>query len=123
MRDRPTIDELLEAVAEFLAADVRPKLDAHTAFRVRVAENAIAIVRRELASGATADERERAGLQTLLNSDETDIAKLNLQAARLAFAGFYDDPGPRHAFIATMRRIVADKLAIDNPRYADDRDP
>lgn len=123
MRDRPTPDELLEAVAEFLAADVRPKLDPHTAFRVRVAENAIAIVRRELSSGAAADEGERAVLQSLLNSTETDIAKLNLEAARNAFVGYYDNPGPRHDFIATMRKIVGDKLAIDNPRYADDSKP
>jgi hypothetical protein len=48
--DRPTPDELAEAIEEFLGSEVLPTLADHRArFRMLVALNALGIVRRELA--------------------------------------------------------------------------
>ena len=48
MQDRPTYSELLEAVQHFLETDVVPALDGPKKFHARVADNVLAIVRREL---------------------------------------------------------------------------
>ena len=51
MSERPTPDELAEAIEEFLANEILPTLDDHRLrFRMLVALNALGIVRRELAS-------------------------------------------------------------------------
>jgi len=48
--ERPTPEELAEAIEEFLAGEILPTLDDHRArFRMLVALNALGIVRRELA--------------------------------------------------------------------------
>ena len=50
MNDRPTADELLEAVREYLHDEVAPEAPTHRArFRALIAANVVAIVRRELA--------------------------------------------------------------------------
>jgi hypothetical protein len=47
--ERPTPDELAEAIEEFLAGEILPTLDDHRVrFRTLVALNALGIVRREL---------------------------------------------------------------------------
>ena len=70
MNERPTPDELAEAIEEFLAGEILPTLDDHRLrFRLLVALNALGIVRRELTRLPTADgggqrelaERIRAG--------------------------------------------------------------
>ena len=50
MSERPTAQELAEAIQEFLAGEILPTLDDHRLrFRMLVAMNALGIVRRELA--------------------------------------------------------------------------
>lgn len=49
MQDRPTIDELLEAVAGFLSDDVMPNTQGRLSFHARVAGNVLQMLRRELA--------------------------------------------------------------------------
>jgi hypothetical protein len=58
--ERPTPDELAEAIEEFLAGEVLPTLDDHRArFRMLVALNALGIVRRELAKLPPEDDAEQ----------------------------------------------------------------
>jgi hypothetical protein len=49
MNDRPTAGELLEAVAEFLSAEVVPALDGKLRYNARVAAHVVEIVGREIA--------------------------------------------------------------------------
>ena len=96
MADRPTAAELLEAVWEFLSAEVLPTLDDHRLkFRTLVAMNAIGIARREL-------EADEEGL-----SDD-EVAEL----ARRIRAG--DVPADAHE---TLTAHVAAKLRVSNPAY------
>lgn len=115
MQDRPTMAELLEAVEEFIAKDIRPHLDAHRAFNARVAENILAIVRRELAMGPAADMAERARLVALLGH-EGDLASLNRDLA--AAIRTRSLAGRDREVLAHLQATVRDKLAIDNPKYA-----
>ena len=60
MTERPTPDELAEAIEEFLAGEVLPTLDDHRArFRMLVALNALGIVRRELTKLPSEDDAEQ----------------------------------------------------------------
>ena len=97
MPDRPTAPELIEAVFEFLAGELRPTLDDHRMrFRTLVAMNALAIARRELEAS-----------NNLLLSQE-DAAEL----ARRIRAGDV----PEDALLL-LKQHVAAKLRISNPAY------
>ena len=62
MTERPTPDELAEAIEEFLAGEILPTLDDHRLrFRMLVALNALGIVRRELDEAAGRGRRRAAG--------------------------------------------------------------
>jgi hypothetical protein len=93
--ERPTPDELAEAIEEFLAGEILPTLeDPRLRFRLLVAVNALGIVRRELAK--------------LPPDDDTEQREL---AARIR-AG--DVPG------GTLARVKADvvaRLQIASPHY------
>ncbi|HEY2209498.1 MAG TPA: hypothetical protein VGH26_09425 [Gaiellaceae bacterium] len=95
MSERPTADELAEAIEEFLAGEVLPTLDDPRArFRMLVALNALGIVRRELAK--------------LPPEDDADQREL---AARIREGDVPD---------GTLARVKADveaRLRIDSPGY------
>jgi Domain of unknown function (DUF6285) len=58
--ERPTAQELTEAILEFLGGEILPTLTDHRLrFRTLVAMNALGIVYRELAAPASAGEGEQ----------------------------------------------------------------
>ena len=69
MQDRPTYEELLDAVREFLERDVVPALEGTRKFHARVAANVLAIVRRELAAESAQLAAEWLRLDALLASE------------------------------------------------------
>ena len=96
MPDRPDALELIEAVAEFLQAEVLPAASDHRLkFRTLVALNALGIAYRELQS------REQ-------QLDESELHDL----ARRIRAGDPPDDAP-----ALLKQHVAGKLRISNPAY------
>lgn len=114
MQDRPTAEELLEAVSEFIERDVMP-IEGRVGFHGRVARNAVDIVRRELEQGPDADRRERAGLESLLGElADDDLRAANAELARRIRSGDFDDR--RHELLAHLRQTAVDKLRISNPR-------
>jgi Domain of unknown function (DUF6285) len=97
MHDRPTALELIEAVTEFLSAEVLPAATDHRLkFRTLVALNALGIAARELGSSN----------KLLLEPDE--VAEL---ARRIRAGDVPDDALP------LLREHVAEKLRISNPAY------
>ncbi len=113
--NRPTRDELLEAVVEFLEKRVMPKLDKHTAFHTRVAMNVLNIVRRELEHGPRLDTEERERLEGLLGSEGT-LEELNSELCKRIRSGEMDYRNPdlmEHLFLTTMG-----KVAVDQPIYS-----
>jgi hypothetical protein len=97
MSERPTPDELAEAIEEFLAGEILPTLaDPRLRFRTLVALNALGIVRRELTKLPTEDDAEQRELAARIR--EGDVP-----------------PGT----LARVKADVAARLQIDSPRYLD----
>ena len=123
MQDRPTAQELLEAVRLFLEEEVAPLQNDHRRrFRTLVAISAIATVERELQSETAFVRDEVKELSILLerpaeNSHEfsrvREIAlELNGELARLIRSG-----NPPMGTIKHLRRVGRAKLEIASPAY------
>ncbi|UCF92142.1 MAG: hypothetical protein JSW39_28400 [Desulfobacterales bacterium] len=112
--DRPTIEELVEAVREFLQDQITPVVEGRTAFHTRVAINVLAVVERELKHGPRLYGAEQERLRRLLHQ-EGRLSELNAELCRRIREGELDCQN--EALIAHLRQTVVGRLAIDNPRY------
>jgi len=115
MQDEPTPAELIKAVADFLRNDITPAIGGHSAFKLRVAINALDLVTRQLALEQGSDAAEAERLSQLL-SMEGSLKELNRALADRIASGEADLQTPglaEHLWQTTM-----DKLAVDQPNYA-----
>ncbi len=97
MSDRPTAQELAEAIQEFLGGEILPTLTDHRLrFRTLVAMNALGIVYRELAKLPPEDDAEQRELAARIRAG--DVA-----------------PG----ILARVKADVAARLEIASPQYLD----
>lgn len=111
--NRPTQDELLEAVAEYLSQPVNDPNADH--FYRRVAFNVVNLVRREQAQSVDFQNTERATLLTLLEADTSlSTTELNQQLDRAIASG---DLALTPQLTDALLAIAEHKLNIDNPRY------
>jgi len=95
--ERPTPDELAEAIEEFLAGEILPTLDdQRLRFRTLVALNALGIVRRELTKVPPLDDAEQRELAARLRDGDVP-------------------PGT----LARVKADVAERLLIASPHYLD----
>jgi hypothetical protein len=95
MSERPTAQELAEAIEEFLAGEILPTLDDHRArFRMLVALNALGIVRRELTKLPPEDDSEQREL-----------------AARIRAGDVRSDT------LARVKAGVEERLRVASPHY------
>jgi hypothetical protein len=106
--DRPSVDELLESVREWLERDVAQVGDARIAFHARVAANIIEMVRRENASSAEVDMRHDELLWSLEVASEQELVDKII-------GGTYDDN--LLEMLHKLRPVVEDKVAVANPKY------
>jgi len=114
MQDEPRPAEILAAVARFLKEVVAAETSGHTHFNVRVAANALEMMRRQLELAPAAEAAEQARLQALLGG-EGDLAQLNAELCRRLEAGDMglETPGlAEHLWETTLA-----KLAVDQPTY------
>jgi hypothetical protein len=115
MQDEPTPSELIKAVADFLRNELTPQIGGHSAFKMRVAINALDLVTRQLTleSGSDAAEAER--LSQLLGG-QGSLQELNRALAGKIASGEADLQTPglaEHLWQTTLA-----KLAVDQPNYA-----
>jgi hypothetical protein len=115
MQDEPTPTELIKAVADFLRNELTPAVSGHSAFKLRVAINALDLVTRQLALESSSDAAEAARL-TLLLGREGSLAELNRALADKIAQGEADLQTPGLA--AHLWQTTMDKLAVDQPNYA-----
>ena len=95
MSNRPTPDELTEAIEEFLANEILPTLGDHRLrFRTLVTLNALGIVRRELTKLPPEDDAEQRELAARIRAGDVPAGTL-----------------------ARVKADVAARLQIDSPRY------
>lgn len=115
MQDEPRPAELIQAVAGFLRADVAPQLSGHTAFKLRVALNALDLVTRQLTLEAGSSTAEADRLSTLLGLDGS-LADLNRALSARIASGEMDAATP--GLVDHLWQTTLDKLAVDQPNYA-----
>jgi Domain of unknown function (DUF6285) len=89
--ERPTAQELAEAIQEFLGSEILPTLTDHRLrFRMLVAMNALGIVYRELAALPVEDDAEQRELARMIRGGEVPPGTLQRVKAeveaRLAIA-------------------------------------
>jgi hypothetical protein len=97
MSERPTAQELAEAIQEFLAGEILPTLTDHRLrFRMLVALNALGIVYRELAALEAEDDTEQRELAHRIRAGDVP-------------------PGT----LALVKVGVEARLAVASPRYLD----
>ena len=106
--DRPTIEELVAAVREFLERDVMPATEGRLQFHARVAVNVLGMVGRELVLGPDQAVAHAEGLARLGMADEAELAA----AIR---AGTLDDRYDE--VVDFVRQTVRAKLEVANPKY------
>jgi len=118
MQDLPTAAELVEAVREFLDAEIFPAVEGRKRFHTRVSVNVLAIVQRELELGPAADANERARLDALMPDADGSLVELNAELA----ARIREDTltAGRRELLDHLRATARDKLAIANPKYLRD---
>jgi hypothetical protein len=123
MQDRPSFEELLDAVREFLENEVVPEQTDHRSrFRTLVAINALTILQRELSQEAAHVANEGVELWRLLRRDGSApgdpetlrdlVLELNAELSELIRRG----EAPAGTF-AHLRRVVAQKLEVASPGY------
>ena len=106
--DAPSAIELLEAVREWIDRDVISSTDGRLRFHARVASNMLAMVEREIDLGASQAAAHEDRLARLGVADDTELA------AAIRDRQFDDRADELRTSLAEM---VADKLAVANPRY------
>jgi hypothetical protein len=75
--ERPTPEELAEAIAEFLSAEILPTLDDHRLrFRTLVALNALGILQRRLAELPPEDDSEQRELAARIRAGDVPAGTL-----------------------------------------------
>lgn len=115
MQDEPTPVELIQAVTDFLRADILPQMSGHAAFKLRVALNALDLVTRQLTLEEGGDAAEAARLSKLLGVDGPLFDLNRALLARIA-AGEMDAATP--GLVDHLWQTTLDKLAVDQPNYA-----
>lgn len=114
--NRPTREELLEAVVECLERDLLPSATDAQAFQLRIIRRVLNIVLRELRQGEACAIHEAAALTALLG-EEGDAAQLNALLCQRIATGDIAVTDP--ALLRTLREVADRKLALDSPDYAD----
>jgi hypothetical protein len=115
MQDEPTPTELIKAVADFLRNELTPAIGGHSAFKLRVAINALDLVTRQLAQEGGSDGTEAERLSQLLGQ-QGSLEELNRVLASKIAMGEADLQTP--GLVEHLWQTTMDKLAVDQPNYA-----
>ena len=125
MQDRPEAPELLDALAEYLFAELRPEVPREHRFKVLVAANLCAVVAREIRAGEEPDREDLELFAEILGErrdpppDPEELAdevrRAAAELARRLRAGELDDRLDEVA--PRLAEHVRRKLAVARPGY------
>ena len=110
--DRPTSKELLEAVIDFIDAEI--KSDSHPAnrkFKFQIALNVLNIVKREVETGEEINEKFSELGSNLIGENGFTIEKLSQKIRDKEFD--HEDKN----LIDFLYDLTEEKIKIDNPKY------
>src|SRR5699024_9851208 len=108
LHGRPTASELTAAVADLLRDEAIPGTDGRLRYQLRVAANALDVVRRELDLGAHQRARCAERLAALGLADRAELAEA-IRTGRLDTS--------RQDVRSALWEQVMDRLAVANPRH------
>ena len=110
--DKPDSVELLDAVNHFLNEKIKDEVHPHLAFKLRIVENVLNIVSREITLGEIVSNEVTKDLRELIKKDTANIKdlallikeeKLDLQSEDLK---------------NLLVKLSKNKISIDNPNYS-----
>ena len=110
--DKPTNTDLLDAVSYFLKEKIQGEVPPHLAFKLRIVENVLNIVKREIRDGEILSEEIYEDLRKLLDSDSASIYDL----AELISNGHIDLENDDLKRL--LVKLSINKMKIDNPNYS-----
>jgi hypothetical protein len=114
-QDRPTADELLDSVAEYLFGELRPEVPGEQRFKVLVAANVCAIVAREIRAGDAPDREDLELFNELLGEKTDGVHAAAAELSRRLRAGELDDR--LDELVPRLEEHVRRKLEIARPGY------
>jgi hypothetical protein len=115
MQDRPSAAELLDSVAEYLFAELRPEAPREQRFKVLVAANVCAVVAREIRAGEEPDAEDLALFGELLGEQVDDVHRAAAELSQRIRSGELDDRIDELA--PRLTEHVRRKLEIARPGY------
>ena len=114
LHSHPDAGELLDATIDFLGDVLTPAVPPEHAFHLRVAVNALSMVRREIADGGMGEAAHRERLAALGFTDDAALATA-LRAGEV----------PAELMPQVRAGLLADaqaRLGVANPRFVADYD-
>ncbi len=110
--DRPTSKELLEAVIDFIDAEIKSdSYPANKKFKFQIVLNVLNIVKREVETGKAINEKFAKLGSKLINEENFTIEKLSEKIRKQEIN--YDD----QSLIDFLYELTEEKIKIDNPKY------
>ena len=110
--DKPNSVDLLEAVSHFLDTKIKSEVPAHLAFKLRIVENVLNIVRREIEKGEELSDEVMNQLRNLIESDTPSIETLAFLIKDKKID--LNDQDLKDLQVTLSKN----KIAVDNPNYS-----
>ena len=110
--DRPTSKELLEAVIDFIDAEIKSdSYPANKKFKFQIVLNVLNIVKREVETGEEINENFSELGSNLIGENEFTIEKLSQKIRDKEFD--HEDKD----LVDFLYNLTEEKIKIDNPKY------
>ena len=110
--DKPNSVDLLEAISHFLNTKIKSEVPAHLAFKLRIVDNVLNIVIREIEKGDELSNEVINLVQSLMESDTPSIETLALMIKDEKID--LEDQGLKDLLVTLSKN----KIAVDNPNYS-----
>ena len=110
--DKPNSVDLLEAISHFLNTKIKSEVPAHLAFKIRIIENVLNIVKREIEHGDELSNEIMVQLQNLIEDDSPTIDALALLIKDEKID--LEDQDLQNILV----KLSKNKIAVDNPNYS-----
>ena len=110
--DRPTSKELLEAVIDFIDAEIKSdSYPANKKFKFQIVLNVLNVVKREVETGEEINEKFSELGSKLIGETEFTIEKLSQKIRDKKFDHKDKD------LVDFLYNLTEEKIKIDNPKY------
>ena len=110
--DRPTSKELLEAVIDFIDAEIKSdSYPANKKFKYQIVLNVLNIVKREVETGEEINKKFSEQGSNLFGENEFTIEKLSQKIRDKEFD--HEDKD----LVDFLYNLTEEKIKIDNPKY------